>query len=188
MSNIFQHYGILTPTIDLVDNIFVAIWFALNKFKEVNESTCKYNLSNEAYGWLYFLISPTDLNKDSNFYDEIIDLRSNHSSLSARLHCQHGITYSRIIKDIWDFNNRIFDNKIIATVKIPNNEHFQNLVKGIKQEFLFPCPEFDNTYKYLKKEKFSKLLEKVTEEFSLNIGELGKIWNYSDIDDQLIPN
>jgi hypothetical protein len=32
LNPILQHYGIRTPWIDLVNNIFVAIWFAINRF------------------------------------------------------------------------------------------------------------------------------------------------------------
>ena len=32
--NLFQHYGVKSPVTDLVDNIYVAIWFVMEASKD----------------------------------------------------------------------------------------------------------------------------------------------------------
>ncbi len=71
IDNLFQHYGIKSPVIDMVDNIYIAIWFAQDG-----------NTSGYGYIRLIQTASP-DL--------AVSDLRKNHSSLSLRLHTQHGL-------------------------------------------------------------------------------------------------
>jgi len=56
---IFQHYGLKTPWLDLVDNIFVALWFATMKnFIGKNRNKTYYRESTEKFGHIYFYIVP----------------------------------------------------------------------------------------------------------------------------------
>ena len=112
-------------------------------------------------------------------FEGYCDLRKFHSSLSARLHCQHGITYFRDNYGEWNESNRSFDNLIIATVKFPNKAEFKVGGPLFNKDFLFPGPEIDNTYKLLKKDKFTKLLREIEIDHNLQEGDLGEIWSYS---------
>lgn len=187
ISNLFQHYGIKSQTLDLVDNLYIAIWFATNSWEKTQgfENLCTYKQSKEDFGWIYFMNveGPRQMNSTEINYDEkfggYCDLRKYHSSLSARLHCQHGITYFRDKGKKWTNENREFDDLIIATVKFPNSGEFRMNGTIFTKEFLFPNSEIDNTYKLLKKLKFTELLREIEEEYALEKHELGRIWNYN---------
>ncbi len=186
IDNLFQHYGIKSKTLDLVDNLYVAIWFATNKWEAMQgfHSLCTYKPSTEKYGWIYFMHveRPRVNNKimfDSPKFTGFCDLRKFHSSLSARLHCQHGITYFRNNNGIWTEKNRCFDNKIIAVVKFPNSEEFRMNGTIFTKEFLFPNSQIDNTYKLFMDDDFKELIRSIEVQYQLDEGELGKIWVYN---------
>lgn len=184
IDNLFQHYGIKSKTLDLVDNIYIAIWFATNKWKQVSgfQNLCTYEESKDEFGWIYFmLVEPPAPNQtiSNPAFDGYCDLRKYHSSLSARLHCQHGITYFRNNNGNWTEKNRCFDNLVIASVKIPISVDFKMNGTIFTREFLFPNSEIDNTYKLLKRDKFTKLVSDIEDEFKLSAGDLGRIWTYN---------
>lgn len=54
-----QHYGVKTPCIDLVDNVWVALWFAIHqtKTKIINSHEYVYFYDNE---YSYILLVATD--------------------------------------------------------------------------------------------------------------------------------
>lgn len=167
---IFQHYGIKTPWLDLVDNIFIAIWFATNIFFDENKGKpAHYKTSDQQDGHLYFYQTSAET--------EYFDLREGHFSLSLRLHAQHGISMTQK-NDPWTLSNRSLDEHIVATVKIPNILEWRLSGEIFSSKFLFPSPDLDNTYKYLKKGKFKELLCKIQEEYSLEKDELGNITNF----------
>ena len=156
INSILQHYGIKTACIDLVDNLFVAIWFSNNN-------------TNNDYTYIKFIC--TNLN-NSNLI--ITDLRKALSSLSLRPHCQHGLTAHKK-NSKWTTINVDYSTNVAATVRIPNDECFKLNSSIFSNGFMFPSIELDNTYKYLKTKKFQKLLDKITCDYGLNANELGEI-------------
>lgn len=170
ISPIFQHYGIKTPWLDLVDNIFVAIWFATKKFyQKKNGNKARYKTSKKKFGYIYFY---------SVIPGEYFDLREEHSSLSLRLHTQHGISITRKNGSTWSTNNRKLDDHLVATVKFPNTKEWMIGNEIFSTKFLFPSTDLDNTYKYLKKDKFAKLLQKIKNMYSLKEDELGSVTDF----------
>lgn len=166
---IFQHYGLKTPWLDLVDNVFVALWFATHKyFGEENGKKAHYKTSKKESGHIYFYAT----SPQTNYYD----LREGHSSLSLRLHAQHGISMTRNTQ--WSVQNRSLDDHLVATVKFPNTEEWRPSGLIFSSKFLFPSADLDNTYKYLKMEKFNELLNKITDDHRLEKGELGSIADF----------
>lgn len=167
IENLFQHYGINSRGIDVVDNIFVAVWFALMKSKCIDEkqNIYDYERNDDKFGWIYFFKVPRNL---------IYNLSQEHSSLSLRMHCQHG--YMIHNNDI--LQHYSFDKFLIATVKIPNNDSFLPLRKLFETSYLFPNKNFDNTYKLLSGKKFKKILNEVEIKYELSTKELGSIINY----------
>jgi len=167
---IFQHYGLKTPWLDLVDNVFVAIWFATNKFySEKSGNKAHYKISRKRFGHIYFYSTSPET--------EYFDLREKHSSLSLRLHIQHGISMTRN-NDEWSVANRSLDDHLVATVKFPNTKEWRPDGKIFSSRFLFPYADFDNTYKYLKKEKFRKLLSQIKKKYCLQENELGSVTDF----------
>ena len=184
IDNFFQHYGIKSKTLDLVDNLYIAVWFATNSWRQLKdfERLCIHEPSNEEFGWIYFMAvePPTAGSNFSNpNFTGFCNLREYHSSLSARLHCQHGITYFRQNGGTWDNSNRDFNDRCVAAVKFPNSEEFRMNGTIFTKEFLFPNSTIDNTYKLLQDNEFSDLLMEVETQFALSPGELGQIWIYN---------
>jgi len=167
---IFQHYGLKTPWLDLVDNVFVAIWFATKKFyNEKNGNKAHYKTSRKKFGHIYFYSTSPKT--------KYFDLREGHSSLSLRLHAQHGISMTRN-DDEWSVANRSLDDHLVATVKFPNIKEWRPDGKIFSTRFLFPSADLDNTYKYLKKEKFGELLNEIKKEYCLQEDELGSVTDF----------
>ena len=120
---ILQHYGIDTPWLDLVDNIFIALWFACwNRVKYKDGYKYQMRHSGE-YGWIYFLqfeygkVTPSDVfvGKKTKY----CDLRTGTNSLVLRAHTQHGI-FGALTEP--KFSNCNMNQYIIATVKFPLNK------------------------------------------------------------------
>ena len=148
---LLQHYGIKTDWLDLVDDIFVALWFSNNG-------------SNETFSYIKFF-SDNDL--------EIRKLRENHSSLSLRPHCQHGLSATKNAQ--WNRENIDFNDCLIAIVRIPNvpKMHLSGYI--FTDEYMFPNEELDNTYKLFKRKIFQENLDRITAKFGSTNNVLGKI-------------
>lgn len=152
---ILQHYGIKTSWIDLVDNLFVSIWFS------------NYDSKND---FTYIKFFGKDWN-DSKLL--ISNLIIQHSSLSLRPHCQHGFAATK--KNIgWNMENIDFSSNIIAIAKIPNNESFRLNGEIFSDKYMFPGKETDNTFKLLETEKFKSLIIEIVQKYSLSIDEIFK--------------
>ncbi len=168
---ILQHYGLKTPWLDLVDNVFIALWFATQKyFGEKNGNKAHYKTSRKEFGHIYFYATTPKT--------KYLELRENHSSLSLRLHVQHGISITRKKGTKWTLANRNLDDHLVATVKFPNRKEWRPGGQIFSTKFLFPSTELDNTYKYLKKAKFRELLSKITDKYRLGEGELGRVADF----------
>lgn len=185
LEDLFQHYGIKSTGIDVVDNIFIALWFALmeNNCSNPQKKQYTFTRSEEDYGWIYFF-------KVNNYYKVrtenaqtpalfLADLRKDHSSLSLRLHCQH----SYLIKSIQGgfdeiVENCAFEKSIEAIVKIPNMDEFLPQGELFSVNHFFPSPDLDNTYKLFLSDKFKRLLQSVEKKYSLDRGDLGEINDY----------
>lgn len=149
---LLQHYGIKTDWLDLVDNIFVALWFSNNG-------------SKETFSYIKFFA-------DTNL--AVKNLGENHSSLSLRPHCQHGLSATKkVVK--WDAENIDFSHNLIAIVRLPNVLEMQLSGYLFSHAYMFPDEEIDNTYKLLKMKKFQTNLDKITAKHGLVKNALGKI-------------
>jgi len=170
---ILQHYGIKTPWLDLVDNLYTAIWFATKEPKRASGKPIEYINSKKEFGWLYFIRTKINNKSELKWYD----LREEQSSLSLRLHVQHGISATRENVN-WNLSNRCLNDFVVALVKFPNNKDWSLEGSLFSTKFIFPSKKIDNTYKYLKKKKFTNLINSIINEYQLEEGELGKINEY----------
>lgn len=103
---LLQHYGLKTSWIDLVDNIWVALWFACHKAKTTG-SVGEYmhyekripTLGTDDYVYISLIaadISPTEKDRPGLFIGkntELIDLRVACPSIFLRPHAQHGLLF-----------------------------------------------------------------------------------------------
>lgn len=153
---LLQHYGIKTNWIDLVDNLYIAIWFSLHN-----------NLSNSGFIKIF-----CEKNENDSLF--ISDLRNNHSSLSLRPHCQHGISATKAIKD-WNLENINFNNYLVATVELPNNTLFELKGEIFTEKYMFPLKKVDNTFKLLSQKKLTTRINEIYTKYNLTDDELGII-------------
>jgi hypothetical protein len=154
IDNLFQHYGIKSPVIDMVDNIYVAIWFAMDGNKEV-------------YGYIRLL-------NTSDKELKVSDLRQSHSSLSLRLHTQHGLIAKKKVRD-WNTDNIYYDQYEIARIKFPIS---RNIESGVlfSRENIYPDEQLDNTFKILKNEVWiSDEIDRLISKYNLSKDDLGEI-------------
>lgn len=174
---LLQHYGIKTPYIDLVDNVWVALWFALHKatVKLINshEYVYYYNNDNE---YAYILLVATDAVTPSEKHGvytgdstELIDLRKALPSYFLRPHAQHAYMLKKNQKFSGDYSDLI-----IGIAKIPTELGFKWL--GINEfltvNSLFPAAYFDSGY--------AVLLKKYPEEDPGNAKQFGSIQIITD--------
>lgn len=154
VDNLFQHYGIKSPVIDMVDNIYVAIWFAMDG-------------NTTGYGYIRLM--------NTSHNDLIVsDLRKSHSSLSLRLHTQHGLIGKKKVRS-WNKNNILYDKYEVARIKFPITKDIANGILFSKEN-IYPDTSLDNTFKILKKSKWiSEKIKQVEKKYGLKSGELGSI-------------
>ena len=183
---ILQHYGIRTPWLDLVDNLFVALWFACHNRTESEPYKYIPKSLNE-FGWIYFLRLEDPMDRKSILANQGVvvgdnskwfDLRCYQTSLSLRAHTQHGIFASRVNPINSNYDLKDF---VVAAVKFPVTQKFISLVNEFipfSTFYMFPSTYYDNTYKYLRQEKVKDLIINIERNNGLNEGELGRIDAY----------
>ena len=103
---LLQHYGLNTSWIDLVDNVWVALWFACHRAKASGDHGQflhfeRRNPADDASPFAYILLVATDLVQSDPFVPglwrgprtELIDLRVAAPSIFLRPHAQHGVLF-----------------------------------------------------------------------------------------------
>ena len=159
LGSMLQHYGIKTPFIDLVDNVWVALWFSLHKAHSKcigsNEHLYYYK-TDEEYSYLFLMASETAnaVGEKGVFKSEdttLIDLRVALPSYFIRPHAQHAYMLCKNIKETTDFSdtkNTDVSDLIVGIARIPTKLGFDWLGDGefLSVSGLFPSAYFDNGY------------------------------------------
>lgn len=153
---LLQHYGIKTPFIDLVDNIWVALWFALHqaRCKVINSHEYIYYYENDRE-FSYILLIATDaisLSSQDGVYEgiesKLVDLRKALPSYFLRPHAQHAYMLRK--KELYPND---YSDLIIGIAKIPTELGLKWL--GVNEfltvSSLFPAAYFDSGYAVLLK-------------------------------------
>jgi hypothetical protein len=168
---LLQHYGIKTSWLDLVDNLYIAIWFATNSMKpgETKGSLVMKKSPND-YGWIYFITNSVLSNAELIS----VDLRTIHHSLSVRPHAQHGISVTKDSK-LWNNKNRDLKDFVVATVRVPVSDKWHLCGYMASPDYLFPNSSIDNTLKILRQRKLIDIIDKVETKYKLTEGSLGSI-------------
>lgn len=109
---VLQHYGFRTPWLDVVDDIYTAVWFALNKAQPVDGRYC-YGRSNSDAGWIALISAPRAIRRQ--------DLRETQSSRNTRCHAQQGWSLAMQHDAQVRFNQQQdFADHVVGTIRIPN--------------------------------------------------------------------
>lgn len=169
---LLQHYGIKTTWLDVVDNIWVALWFSLYKSYAVGkkeeflhfdqrggyaEHKSEGTDEKEKYGYIILICASENrrLSKRKGTIDgsrtEVIDLRITTPSIFLRPHSQHGLLFrARADSDGRIMDYREFIRGIIRfNVDAANSWLGTGSILGVRS--LFPPPYFDKGYEILLK-------------------------------------
>lgn len=187
-----QHYGAKTGSLDLVDNHWTALWFALNEYNSATSSyTNRYNkqensnmnaddpsnsgqsTSEKDYGYLFLYLADTNAPSIGGLYfgkdSYTVDLRKALPPAFLRPMSQHGWVVkekksetSPIGKD-----NPFFVNNVVGVLRIKISLIDEMLGNGIllSQRNFFPDPAADKGYKKLLSLQGSVLPQKMLEEY-----------------------
>lgn len=158
---LLQHYGVKTEWLDVVDNIWVALWFGLHHFSgelvrnrdHIYISGTDNENTNSEYVYILLIFSDakTEDEKLPGLYTgertTLVDLRKAIPSQFLRPHCQHGLMF----KGKTDQPTADFSEYIIGAAKIQRHLVRQWLHGGdlLSVQSLFPSMNFDNGYKHL---------------------------------------
>jgi len=159
LAALLQHYGFNTSWLDLVDNLWVAVWFASHTIDAGN-----VNKRNTGNGWLYFLCTERDPK-----YKTVVDIRSEHHGLSLRPHTQHGWSLrgrNETLKDL--------QSQVAGVVEFPVSDAWALSGSLFSSSFLFPKKNLDNTLKVLIEKKADDIASEVESDFGLVEKVLGR--------------
>ncbi len=158
---LLQHYGISTTWIDLVDNLWVALWFACHRAMSIGKMGeymhFERRLPSDADKYAYVLLVAADISRRSRmkpgyfFGDktELVDLRMAAPSIFLRPHAQHGLLF-RLKGGI---GGRPLDyvSQVRGVIRVELGKALDWLGSGkmVNTHSLFPPPYYDSGYQIL---------------------------------------
>jgi hypothetical protein len=159
---LFQHYGLNTSWIDLVDNVWVALWFSCHTARAAGPLKQyihfeQRNPNADDSGFAYILLVATDSNPSDPFVPgfyrgdttELIDLRVAVPSIFLRPHAQHGVLFRMrgdTVRRPVDYSSQISD---IIRIDLRDALSWLGAGKMIDTHALFPPPFYDRGYAML---------------------------------------
>lgn len=154
---LLQHYGIHTTWIDVVDNVWVALWFASHQAFSAgkNKEFLHFDRRRTADGSFCYilLLSANDDRRRKprrgmllSQTTELIDLRITVPSIFLRPHSQHGMLFR--VKGGAGGRARDYSSAIIGIIRFELADAFRWLGSGsmVGIRSLFPPPYFDTGY------------------------------------------
>jgi len=162
---LLQHYGIRTSWLDVVDNLYVAIWFATH----IKRGDAWIDKRSGDCGWLYFISTA-----NSTSCLTVMDFRDSHHHLSTRPHSQHGVSVTRS-DNKWSDTRLGFEEFVVATVRLRCSCKWRLYGFMASKEFLFPNETEDNTLRLLRRPRSSSLLHKIEKKHGFRSGTLGNL-------------
>lgn len=158
---LLQHYGISTTWVDLVDNVWVALWFACHKAMAIGKASefvhFERRLPTDDEKFAYILLIGADISNRSRhkpgyyFGDntELVDLRMAAPSVFLRPHAQHGLLFRKK----GDEGGRSLDyaDQVRGIIRVDLGKAIDWLGTGkmVNTHSLFPPPYYDNGYQIL---------------------------------------
>lgn len=158
---LLQHYGLRTTWIDLVDNIWIALWFACHKPRATGagglymhfEQRQPIHFKDHVYILLVgagFSDSDTSspgftVSKDT----ELVDLRVGAPSIFLRPHSQHGVLFRQrgnTVERPGDYKDQV---RGIIRANLTDALDWIGSGSLLSVHSLFPPPTYDEGYRYL---------------------------------------
>lgn len=163
---VLQHYGAKTRYLDIVDNHWIALWFASHKY--VNNAKC-YVPSTDEYCYISLFALPTQRKEITpgviaNSEATIVDLRKACPSTVLRPHMQHGLLFR--------LNNCIdYAKNVVCIIRIRTDLCLQWIgdTALMREESLFPNSDKDALYRLIQYDQhkaFNKACERIQKTLS----------------------
>ena len=164
---LLQHYGISTTWLDVIDNIWVALWFAVHDVRVWGRSGQYIHFDRReiagpaSFGYIYLLAGEEDLTMHPrkgfmlSRSTEVVDLRVAAPSIFLRPHAQHGLLIRpRGVKQPGprEFDRPLdYSNLIRGIIKFKVSSGVEWLGNGAVHSIrtLFPPPYYDHGYRLL---------------------------------------
>jgi len=153
---LLQHYGMKTYWLDVVDNLWVALWFALHNFRTKiieKRQLCHIQETNNANVYILLLCSEDNSKKTPKrklpgvHYGEktvLVDLRRALPSFYLRPHAQHALMLRKAkIPSCIDYSDLIVG---VAELSKENALSWIGHTGLLSAQSLFPSQYFDNGY------------------------------------------
>lgn len=160
---LLQHYGLRTSWIDLVDNIWVALWFACHeavftgKYGHYLHFERRDVFNTDASKYAYILLVAAEISTINPLIPglftgkntQLVDLRMAVPSIFLRPHAQHGVLF----RQKGDTIARPLDyfSSIRGIIRVALEDALRWLGTGplLKTHLLFPPPVYDKGYEFL---------------------------------------
>jgi len=160
---LLQHYGIRTTWLDVVDNIWVALWFACHTAKAIGwpeeylhfEKRIPNHRGDEEYAYILLLASANATSlpgKPGHFRDErseTVDLRVAVPSQFVRPHAQHGLLVRRLSKTGQPVSDNLPLHVGTIRVRLAAALDWLGSASTLTSHCLFPPAYYDYGYREL---------------------------------------
>jgi hypothetical protein len=161
---LMQHYGIRTKWIDLVDNVWEALWFGLHEYnsvqnKEASSQTNPYirdyvHVARRWEGDLYILLIHSDATESiqPGYFigeeTELVDLRIGCPSIFLRPHAQHGLL---ACSRSGSLENHNFYRRTVGIVRVAVSDALEWIGSGnlLTHANMYPSPVYDFGYRFM---------------------------------------
>jgi hypothetical protein len=169
LAALLQHYGYRTSWLDVMDNLWMAVWFASHSICRRNTLGTATSFKTNGAGWIYFVAS--ELGSQGPC---AIDLREVHQGLSLRPHTQHAWSV-RLRQDVMpDLNDWV-----IGCLEFPSDDE-RWVIEGYMagEKFLFPAVRIDHTLRILTEKKVDAIAASVEHDLRLPDETLGRLFSF----------
>ena len=162
---ILQHYGLKTPWLDVVRNLYTAIWFA----------TCDQAAGNACspFGWIsLFANTRREL--------RVIDLWGRHSSKHFRPHMQQGLSLALQSDDAAEPRREQEFNKYrIAQIRFRSSREWVLNGHMFSRRFLCPCQDHDDSFRQLSSAAVTGEVAATCVDYGLDHDALGQVGGWA---------
>jgi hypothetical protein len=173
---LLQHYGLRTPWLDVVDNIYVALWFARHA-AVVTPAGLRFRRRSKGQGWIY-LVSTTAPTRPAL---RCVDLRKQHSSLSVRPHVQHGLSLARQRDSANPRYGSDLTHYLVGRVRFELTSEWRLQGPLSSARYMFPSPDFDSTARILDESRANEIIAISEHTHGLEPGTLGTVLPIADV-------
>ena len=172
---VLQHYGIKTPWLDVVRNLYSAIWFAKHELHGTGLEGV-VNPTPKDYFWLSFYRRYLPA---TGTIRRVQDISAHHSSTHLRPHVQHGGSLAMQRDDAQEPDvSQDFNRFRIAQIRIPNTTEWDLSGYMASTAFMFPSATSDGSLRALSTPRVREILEDACTQFRIPAGSLGQVSSY----------